>query len=104
MCPDRAFRGRDQVGKNWFALLSSVPDFRSELLRTATEGDTGWAEWYWFGTHTDGTGFDMRDVTIFGFKNDRITWQRLYLEEVEETGAGINATMRSLTHEPLQEE
>ena len=100
---NRAFRGRDQVGKNWSALLSSVPDFRSELLRTANEGDTGWAEWHWFGTRTDGTRFEMCGVTIFGFKNDRITWQRLYMEEVEEAGAGIDATVRSLTHEPPQE-
>lgn len=101
---DRTFSGREQVGKNWSALLRSVPDFRSELLRTANEGDTGWAEWHWFGTRTDGTRFEMRGVTILGFKNDRITWQRLYMEEVEEAGAGIDVVVRGLTHEPPQDE
>jgi ketosteroid isomerase-like protein len=101
--PDRAFGGREQVRKNWSAMLSSTPDFRSELLRAAIEGDTGWAEWHWFGTRTDGTQFEMRGVTIFKVRNDRITRQRLYMEPVEEAGAGIDAVVRSLTHEPPQE-
>jgi hypothetical protein len=43
--PDRAFVGREQVRKNWSALFGSVADFRSELLRTADNGNIGWAEW-----------------------------------------------------------
>jgi ketosteroid isomerase-like protein len=102
--PDRAFRGRDQVRKNWSALFSSMPDFRSELLRAATEGDARWAEWHWSGTHADGTRLEMQGVTIFGIRDDRITWGRLYMEPMEETGAGIDAQVRSLTHETPQEE
>jgi ketosteroid isomerase-like protein len=101
--PDRAFTGREQVRKNWSALFSSTPDFRSELLSAASEGDTGWAEWRWFGTRTDGTQFEMRGVTIFGVRNDRIAWGRLYMEEVLEAGAGIDAVVQSLTHNPSQE-
>ena len=101
--PDRTFSGREQVRKNWSAMLSSTPDFRSELRCVAIEGDTCWAEWHWFGTRVDGTQLDMRGVSIFGVRNDRITWQRLYMEPVEEAGAGIDAVVRSLTHKPPQE-
>jgi hypothetical protein len=51
-----------------------VPDFQAELLRSAQQGDTGWAEWHWHGTGTDGTRLDMCGVTIFGVGEDRIGW------------------------------
>ena len=101
--PDRGFSGREQVRKNWSAMFSSMPDFRSELILTANEGDTVWAEWHWYGTRTDKTRFGMRGVTICGIRNDRITWMRLYMEEVQEAGAGIDATVRNLTHTSSQE-
>lgn len=101
--PDRAFNGREQVRKNWSAIFSSTPDFHAQLLSAASEGDTGWAEWHWSGMRADGTKFEMQGMTIFGVRNDRITWQRLYMEEVEEAGAGIDAVVRDLTHEPPQE-
>ena len=47
--PDRAFRGREQVRRNWSAVFDGVPDFRSELLRSAADGDTVWSEWHWQG-------------------------------------------------------
>jgi hypothetical protein len=31
-----------------------------------------------------------RQVTIFGVADDRITWGRLYMEEVEEAGEDID--------------
>ena len=102
--PDRAFQGREHARQNWFAMFSSMPDFRSELLRSVTEGDATWGEWRWSGTHADGTRLEMRGVTIFGIRDDRITWGRLYMEAVEETGAGIDAVVRGLTHETPQEE
>lgn len=101
--PDRAFSGREQVRKNWSAMFNSTPDFRSVLLTAASEGDTGWAEWHWSGSRTDGTQFEMQGMTVFGVRNDRITWQRLYMEEVEEGGAGIDAVVRGLTHKTPQE-
>jgi len=101
--PNRAFRGREQVRKNWSAMLSSTPDFHSEILGSASEGDTGWVELHWSGTRTDGTHFEMRGVTIFRVRDDRIAWQRLYMEEVEEASAGIDATVRNLTHQLPQE-
>jgi hypothetical protein len=31
--PNRGFGGKDQVRKNWSAMLESFPDFEAELLR-----------------------------------------------------------------------
>lgn len=101
--PDRAFRGREQVRKNWSAIFSSVPDFHSEIVRAAMEGDTGWTEWHWSGTHTDGKRLAMRGVTIFGVRENRIVWGRLYMEPVQETGAGIDASIQAWAHETTPE-
>ena len=101
--PDRAFSGREQVRKNWSAMFNSTPDFHAELLSSASHGDTGWAEWRWSGTRTDGTHFEMQGMTVFGVRNDRIAWQRLYMEQVEEAGAGIDAVVRDLTHQSSSE-
>ena len=85
--PDRAFQGAEQVGKNWSIIFQDIPDFRAELLRSAVDGDTVWAEWYWFGTHRDGAQFAVRGVTIIGVQADQIKWGRLYMEPVKEPGA-----------------
>jgi ketosteroid isomerase-like protein len=45
--PDRAFVGSEQARKNWAEVFAGVPDFQAELLRLASQGDTGWAEWHW---------------------------------------------------------
>lgn len=36
--PSRTFQGIDQVRKNWFALLEHIPDFRSNVVRSASPG------------------------------------------------------------------
>jgi ketosteroid isomerase-like protein len=96
--PQKAFRGRKQVRKHWSPIFSGVPDFRSEILRTTTEGDAEWTEWHWSGTRADGTQFEMRGVTIFGVQDHRIVWGRLYMEPVHETGAGIDPQMQTWEH------
>jgi ketosteroid isomerase-like protein len=96
--PDRAFTGIEQVRKNWSAMFSSLPDFRAELLRATTAGDTSWAEWHWSGTYADGTRMEMMGVTIFGIRDNRIVWGRLYMEPVQQTGAGIDAQMQDWAH------
>jgi SnoaL-like domain len=78
--PERAFQRVEDVRKNWSTIFHDIPDFHSELLRSVVEGDTAWAEWYWFGTHRDGMQFGMRGVTILGIQTDRIEWARLYME------------------------
>lgn len=101
--PNRGFGGREQVEKNWSAMFEGIPDFRAELIASAADGESVWAEWHWLGHRNDGTSLDLRGMTRFGVKNDRIAWGRLYMEEVEEAGEDIDAAMRRLT-EPRNEE
>jgi ketosteroid isomerase-like protein len=95
--PERGFGGREQVEKNWAALFGGIPDFRAQLLATAVEGDTVWAEWRWTGTRADGSPLDLRGVTLFSAESGQIAWGRLYMEEVEEEGEDIDETVRRLS-------
>jgi hypothetical protein len=94
--PDRGFGGRGQVGQNWSAMFAGIPDFRAELVATATQGDTSWSEWRWTGTRAGAAPLDMRGVTLFRIQEGRIVSGRLYMEEVEEAGGDINETVRGL--------
>ncbi len=102
--PDRVFQGREQVRKNWSAFFTSMPDFHSDLLDSATVEETLWAEWRWSGTRADGTRLEMRGMTIFGIQDDQIAWGRLYMEPVDEVDMGIDAAVRTLAHETPHEE
>ena len=93
--PDRRFRGRAQVERNWAAMFAGLPDFRAEVVRSAITGDTAWVEWRWTGTRADGTRLDARGACIFGVRAGRLTWGRLYMEDVE-AGDGIEAAVASL--------
>ena len=95
--PDRAFRGREQVRRNWSSVFDGVPDFRSELLRFTTDGHAIWSEWHWQGTQSDGTPLDMVGVIVCGVSEGRISWARLYMEPVEQAGAGIESAVRRMT-------
>jgi ketosteroid isomerase-like protein len=95
--PERAFVGRDQVRKNWGALLEQIPDLRAELVASAVDGESVWAEMRWTGTKADGAPLDERGVTILGIRDGRIAWGRLYMEEVEQEGAGIDETVDRMT-------
>ena len=94
--PERSFRGREQVRKNWKQILGAVPDLRAELKRWAANGDEVWTEWEWRGTRGDGGPWVMRGVTIQGLRHDVVAWMRLYMEPVEETGAGIDQAVAEL--------
>ena len=94
--PDRAFRGREQVRRNWSAIFEGVPDFRAELVATAVVGDTEWSEWRWRGTQFDGTALDMAGVIVCGVRDGRLARARLYVESVEQGGAGIDAAVRRM--------
>jgi ketosteroid isomerase-like protein len=95
--PDRAFRGRDQVRENWSVIFDGVKDFSSELVATAVAGDTEWSEWRWRGTQADGTKLDMAGVIVAGVSGEALTWARLYVEPVEQEGAGIEAAVREMS-------
>jgi ketosteroid isomerase-like protein len=88
--PDRAFAGQEQVRRNWSRIFEGVPDIQAEILREALVGDTHWGEWRWFGTQRDGTPMVMRGVIIFGVAGEHLDWGRLYMEHLEQEGAGID--------------
>jgi ketosteroid isomerase-like protein len=94
--PDRTFQGQDQVRKNWSQVFSGIPDLEAILLLCMSEGETVWTEWDWKGTYTDGTPFSMRGVIIFGIQQDQIKWGRLYMELVQESSTGIDASVQQL--------
>jgi len=95
--PDRAFTGAGQVRTNWSQMFSAVPDMRATLVRDALVGDTAWTEWDWVGTLPEGAPYHMRGVIIMGTREKKIAWARLFMEPVEEGGAGIDAAVRHLT-------
>jgi ketosteroid isomerase-like protein len=94
--PARTFIGVDQVRKNWSALLAAIPDFHVDVLRTAVDGDTVWAEAHWSGTKADGSPLDQMVITIFAVRDCRIAAGRLYGLEIEREGADIDETVRRL--------
>jgi ketosteroid isomerase-like protein len=94
--PDRAFVGSDKVRENWSAIFEGVPDFSAELVAAASSGDTEWSEWRWRGTQSDGTVLDMAGVIVFGVRDGQFTGARLYMEPVEQAGAGIDAAVRRM--------
>ena len=94
--PSRSFQGIDQVRANWSALLAAIPDFRAEVLRSAADGDTVFLEVRWTGTKADGTALEERGVLIAGVRDDRISWGRLYIDELQPEGADIDATVRRM--------
>lgn len=85
--PERAFRGRAQVEENWAAIFREVPDFGADLIRSVVDGDTAWAEWAWHGDRRDGSRLELSGVTLFGVRDGRMAWGRLYMEIVA-TGEG----------------
>lgn len=97
--PDRAFRGREQVRANWSAVFRGVPDFEAELVRADAVGDAVWSEWRWRGTQTDGGRLDMAGVLLLGVRAGEVAWGRLYIEPVEQAGAGIEAAVHDMTAE-----
>ena len=97
--PNRGFGGKDQVHKNWSNMFESFPDFKAEVLKHTSEGDTSWSEWHW-----SASGMQMAGVIVMGTKDDRISWARLYMEPIEEAGQDIDEAMRTITGRDQQGE
>jgi ketosteroid isomerase-like protein len=89
--PQRGFRGKEQVRRNWSQILGGVPDLRARLPRVAVQGATVWTEWDMSGTRRDGAAFVMRGVAIFGVTEGRLAWVRFYLEPVEQASGDVDA-------------
>ena len=99
--PGRTFDGSDQVRENWASVFAGVPDFHAELMASASaEGGIEIGEWQWSGSHTDGSPFAMRGVTVMGVRNQRIAWGRLYMDVVETEGADIHQMVRETYRPP----
>jgi ketosteroid isomerase-like protein len=98
--PERSFRGRDQVRRNWAHIFEAVLDVKADLLRCtadSTSAGTVWAEWEWAGTRPDGSSMVMRGVTLFGIEQDTVRWLRFYMEPVERDGIRIDAAVAQVT-------
>jgi ketosteroid isomerase-like protein len=96
--PGRGFRGTEQVRTNWTALFGAFPDLEVEVLRHAVnpEDATVWSEWRWTGTGQD-TDLAVVGVIVFGVRDDRIAWARLYMEPVEREDESIDAAVTTMT-------
>jgi hypothetical protein len=94
--PDRTFQGREQVVKNWASNFEEMPDFFAHLIRHDRNHETIWSEWEWQGTRRDNSKLFMRGVMIMGIQKSKITWARLYVEPVEESGKGIQAAIEEV--------
>jgi hypothetical protein len=95
--PNRGFGGSAQVHANWSRMFAGVPDLVVEVRADTDDGETSWSEWDWHGHYTDGSPFHSRGVVVFGLREDgAISSARLYIEEVEEAGADIEETVRTL--------
>ena len=100
--PQRGFRGRDQVRRNWTQILAEVPDVRARVSRSLTDGSTVWTEWHMIGSRRgDATVFEMAGVVIYEVADDLIQSAALYLEPVEQTSGGIDAAInRAVGQQP----
>jgi hypothetical protein len=92
------------VRENWASVFAGVPDFNAELLVSASTDDgVEIGEWRWSGTHTDGSPFEMRGVTVTGVEDNQIVWARLYIETLERDGADIDQMVRDTYRPPASE-
>ena len=92
----RILGGEKEVRKNWGTLLRSVTDFRTEVRTIAAEGDIGLIEHDWSGTRLDGTRLHLRGVNVFGLRNGRFAWGRIYMESVEAGGIDLDERVRRM--------
>jgi ketosteroid isomerase-like protein len=97
--PGRRFVGNDQVRENWTAVFAGVPDFSSSLLASSVDRDTEWGEWSWAGSHTDGTPFAMRGVTVLVVRDGLIVEARLYMEPVDADAVSATDDIESAVQE-----
>ena len=98
--PNRHFTGTAQVRTNWSRIFEAMPDFHADLRRSTEEADAVWSEWRWTGTPLGGGRLEMAGVIIMGVQDGRIAWGRLYVDDVEQESAAIDAAVRQMTQQP----
>lgn len=94
--PGRGFGGREQVRANWSAIFSGVPDFAADLISHCQGEGQEWSEWRWTGTRRDGSLLDMAGVIVFGVREGRIAWARLYVEPVQGRDESIDDAVQRM--------
>jgi ketosteroid isomerase-like protein len=98
--PQRGFRGRDQIRRNWTTIFAGVPDITTRVVASIDDGHTVWTEWEMSGTRGDGAPHAMAGVIIFGVSDNRIVSARFYLEPVEQTSGDVNAAVERALKAP----
>jgi ketosteroid isomerase-like protein len=98
--PERGFRGREQVRRNWTQIFAAVPDITAEVIRSDQVGDTVWSEWEMTGTRRDGGTHLMRGVMVFSLDGDQARALRFYLEPVDRTGLDVDQAVHQHLTEP----
>ncbi len=93
--PERSFRGRDQVRRNWEQIFAFVPDVQAEIVHRATAGDEAWTEWKMTGTRRDGSAHRMAGVIVFGVRDDVVAQARFYLEPIDDDGGDVDQAVRA---------
>jgi ketosteroid isomerase-like protein len=70
-------------------VLRDVPDLRVEIPAAVQEGDSIWSEWRAYGISRSGAALELRGVFIFGVRDGRVAWSRMYFEPVEQAGSPL---------------
>lgn len=91
-----AISGIGKVRENFEALFRDLPDLRAELLGSVADSDAVWMEWRMHGTRSDGTRMEFVGVNLFGVREDRFSWGRIYTELVRDVG-GIDGQIQRMT-------
>ena len=95
--PARGFTGREQVRRNWTAILGAVPDLVAEVGDFVEAGDGIWSEWEMRGTRRDGVPHLMRGVLVFTVRNGLATHLRFFLEPVDDAPIDADRAVAGLT-------
>lgn len=94
--PARSFRGRDQVRRNWAAMLGAVPNLSARIVARAIDGDTFWTEWEMTGTRgADGGAHEMCGVFVFRVADGVVRSARMFLEPVDRSTVDMDAAVRA---------
>jgi len=95
--PAQGFVGREQVRRNWTAILEGVPDLAAEVSDFVQDGDRIWSEWEMRGTRRDGAPHLMRGVLVFTVRDDLATGLRFFLEPVDGAPVDVDGAVERLT-------
>lgn len=94
--PGESVKGQENVRRNFETLLQDVPNLRAEILSAVVDGDSVWMEWRMHGIRSNGTPFEFAGVNIFGVREDRFAWGRIYTELVRDAG-GVDGQLERMT-------